>query len=97
MGYRRAEQILPTEIIALIQEYVDGECIYIPRKEGFRKSWGEGTDTRSQLEERDRSIFSDHSRGISKQELARRYYLSEKSIERIVRKMKKERGSRETA
>jgi hypothetical protein len=30
MGYRKAEQILPNEIIELIQNYVDGECIYIP-------------------------------------------------------------------
>ena len=32
MGYRRAEEILPKEIIEMIQEYVDGENIYIPRK-----------------------------------------------------------------
>ena len=36
MSYRRAEEILPMEIIELIQQYVDGENIYIPKKEGKR-------------------------------------------------------------
>ncbi|EOS43880.1 hypothetical protein C809_03738 [Lachnospiraceae bacterium MD335] len=29
MGYIRAEEILPVEVIELIQQYVDGENIYI--------------------------------------------------------------------
>lgn len=32
MGYVKAEEILPMEMIELIQEYVDGQNIYIPRK-----------------------------------------------------------------
>ena len=32
MGYIKAETVLPVEIIELIQEYVDGKNIYIPRK-----------------------------------------------------------------
>ena len=38
MGYMRAEEILPVEIIELIQRYVDGESIYIPRKPSHRKA-----------------------------------------------------------
>ncbi len=37
MSYKKAEHILPLEIIELIQNYVDGECIYIPRKKNQRK------------------------------------------------------------
>ena len=37
MGYIRAEQILPLELIELIQQYVDGENIYIPRKADSRQ------------------------------------------------------------
>lgn len=33
MSYRRAEEILPLEIIELLQTYVAGESIYIPKKE----------------------------------------------------------------
>lgn len=28
----KAEEILPSEVIELIQQYVDGQNIYIPRK-----------------------------------------------------------------
>ena len=46
MGYRRAEEILPNEIIELIQQYVDGTSIYIPRKTSNRQGWGTGTQIR---------------------------------------------------
>ena len=52
MGYRKAETILPPEVVALIQQYVDGEYIYIPRREGKRKSWGETTGCRKETGER---------------------------------------------
>ena len=42
MSYRKVDQILPIEIIELIQNYVDEECIYIPIKENERKEWGYG-------------------------------------------------------
>lgn len=40
MGYIRAEEILPVEIIELIQQYVDGANIYIPRKPENKREWG---------------------------------------------------------
>lgn len=88
MSYRKAEQILPSEIITLIQQYVDGECIYIPRKENTRKAWGEGTRIREELQIRNHNIYVDFKQGLSILELTRKYYLSEKSIQRIIRKMK---------
>ena len=33
MSYKKAAQILPDELIRQIQQYVDGEAIYIPRAE----------------------------------------------------------------
>ena len=88
MGYKRAEEILPAEIIEMIQQYVDGQNIYIPRKADRRKEWGEGTQTRQELKERNQQIFADYHEGQSVRELAKRYYLSEKSIQRIIRSMK---------
>lgn len=85
MGYRRAEQILPDEIIRLIQDYIDGECIYIPRRTDTRRSWGEGTNIRKELRERNTRIYEEHKQGVRNDVLARRYYLSEKSIQRIIR------------
>lgn len=87
MGYIRAEEILPIEVIQLIQQYVDGESIYIPRRTAHRRAWGAGTQIRQELFERDKQIYEEHLAGRRVSELANKYYLSEKSIQRIIRKM----------
>lgn len=84
MSYRSAEQILPAEIIELIQQYVDGENIYIPRKTENRKKWGEETRIKQELNIRNQKIFQEYIAGVKMSELAVRYFLSEKSIQRIV-------------
>ena len=88
MGYIRAEEILPVEVIELIQQYVDGKNIYIPRKAAHRQAWGAGTKTRQELLVRDRQIYKDYLAGSRTSELACKYYLSEKSIQRIIKKMR---------
>lgn len=88
MSYRKAEHILPAEIIELIQNYVDGECIYIPRKKNERKKWGNGTNIRQELQERNNRIYTDYKNGLKTAQLAEKYFLSEKSIQRIIGKMK---------
>ena len=88
MSYRRAEEILPIEIIKLIQQYVDGENIYIPRKENNRQEWGKNTKIKKKLKERNLQIFSDYKQGIKVSLLAKKYFLSEKSIQRIIYQMK---------
>ena len=87
MGYIRAEEILPIEVIELIQQYVDGKNIYIPRKSSNRQAWGAGTQIKQELMKRDRQIYKDYLAGSKVSELACKYYLSEKSIQRILRKM----------
>ena len=85
MGYIRAEKILPTEIIELVQQYVDGTSIYIPRKPEHRQEWGTKTAYKCELQNRNRSIYQDYLPGKTVRELAECYYLSEKSIQRIIR------------
>ena len=87
MGYIRAEEILPIEVIELIQQYVDGKNIYIPRKPSNRQAWGAGTQIKQELMIRDRQIYKDYLAGSKVSELACKYYLSEKSIQRILREM----------
>ncbi len=87
MGYIRAEEILPIEVIELIQQYVDGENIYIPRKPANRQAWGAGTQIKQELWMRNRQIYKDYLAGSKISELASKYYLSAKSIQRILRKM----------
>lgn len=88
MGYFRAEEILPSNIIKLIQNYIDGENIYIPRKESNRKEWGSQTMIRQELSDRNSSIYNDYQKGYKVSELATMYFLSEKSIHRIIRECK---------
>ena len=85
MGYIRAEEILPIEVIELIQQYVDGTNIYIPRKQENRQDWGAKTAYRRELQNRNESIYKGYLSGITIHELAESYFLSEKSIQRIIR------------
>lgn len=84
MGYYKAQNVLPEEIIKLIQDYIDGEYVYIPRKDGQKKSWGEKNGTRTSLRERNREIYEKYKAGINIGALAKEYFLSEKSIIRII-------------
>lgn len=87
MGYIRAEDILPESVLALVQQYVDGELLYIPRK-GNRRSWGTTTRTRQELTKRNSKIYAEYESGATVSELAERYYLTEKSVQRIIREYK---------
>lgn len=84
MRYKKAQDLFPEEIIALIQQYVDGEYIYIPRKPESKKAWGETSLARKELQERNKKIYDEYELGLCKNQLAERYFLSEKSIERIL-------------
>ncbi|EQF22987.1 mor transcription activator family protein [Clostridioides difficile CD160] len=84
MSYKKAIHILPEELLELIQEYVDGEYIYIPRKYNNKKEWGSNTSTRSELSIRNMQIYQDYQAGHDLKYLSEKYYLSLKSIQRIV-------------
>ena len=86
MSYIRADEILPRELLEAIQQYVDGQIIYIPKKE--KQAWGSGTSTREFFRERNERIFQVWQEGISEEELSRRFSLSRKSIQRILRNKK---------
>lgn len=90
MGYKNAAQILPKELLAKVQEYIDGEWLYIPRTADHKKDWGADTSTRRELRERNRHIYLDFLDGEKVDSLAEKYYLSVKSIQRILGKLKKE-------
>ena len=86
MSYIRADKILPRELLEAIQQYVDGQIIYIPKKE--KQTWGSGTSTKEFFRERNERIFQVWQEGISEEELSRRFSLSRKSIQRILRNKK---------
>jgi len=88
MGYKKAARVLPEELLASIQQYVDGEYLYIPRRTESKKSWGSSTNIRSELKVRNENIYADYSLGWECRDLADKYYLSIKSIQRIIRQSK---------
>lgn len=83
MSYISAEEVLPKELVETIQQYVSGKSIYIPAKE--KKVWGSRTSTKQYYETRNSEIYSKYKSGVSVEMLADTYFLSEKSIQRIIR------------
>ena len=88
MSYQKAIDVLPVDVIEEIQKYMNGGMIYIPKKSDEKRAWGEGTGTREQLRGRNEDIYRDFLAGSSYQELAQRYFLTVKSIQRIIRQVK---------
>ena len=84
MSYIKAENVLPEELIRQIQEYTDGAYLSIPRKPGTRHTWGQETAYKGELKQRNDRIRSDYAAGVSVVALSVRYFLSEKSIRRIL-------------
>jgi len=84
MRYKNASDIFPENILALIQQYADGEYVYIPRKAENRKQWGDSTPSKYETRERNKQIYTGYQSGQKINELAHQFFLSEKSIQRII-------------
>ena len=55
-----------------------------------KKAWGAGNGARQELDRRDRRILDAYLAGEGIQELAEKYFLSIKSIQRILRQQKRQ-------
>lgn len=84
MKYHKTHEVLPEELVKIIQMYVDGGYIYIPKKKGTRKSWGEDSGAKRDLAKRNKAIFNKYNKGTSIDQLCNEYYLSHQSIRRII-------------
>lgn len=91
MSYIKAVQILPEDLLRQVQDYVDGAYIYIPRVAQNRGSWGSNTTLRDELARRDAAIYREHQSGCPTRALAKKYFLSEKSIQRILRSQRQQK------
>ena len=85
MGYRNANSILPRGLLRAVQEHIDGAYIYIPRRDGEKRNWGANTGIRGALRTRNREIAAKRRAGASAASLAGEYFLSVKTIQKIVR------------
>lgn len=82
--YKKADGILPKELLDEIQKYVQGEYLYIPSADGSRKAWGEKSGARRELVERNQQIRKDFKSGVTIDTLSETYFLSVNSIKKIV-------------
>lgn len=84
MKYKKAQNILPKDVLDLVQKYIDGDYIYIPKKDNSKKSWGEVSGIKAELETRNFEIYNKYLQGTSIKQLSTDYFLSESSIRRIL-------------
>ncbi|HKL99146.1 MAG TPA: CD3324 family protein [Mobilitalea sp.] len=89
MSYVKADCILPREILELVQEYADGQYLYIPKKASNHKVWGANTNSKNEVKQRNFNIYRKSLYGTNISSLAKEYYLSEKSIQRILLQQKR--------
>lgn len=85
MNYKNGEEILPPELLKILQSYAEGELIYIPKKDKLRSRWGENCGTRTLIIKRNTEIYVQYKAGIKIFELAQSFFLSEDSIKKIIR------------
>lgn len=84
MKYVKGNVIFPEHLLKQIQQYVQGEFVYIPQKDGSRKPWGEKSGQREQLTRRNNEIREKFREGMSIDRLTKSYHLSHDTIKKIV-------------
>ncbi|MCY9666035.1 Mor family transcriptional regulator [Paenibacillus sp. V4I3] len=84
MSYKNGKDVLPPNLLKQLQEYIQGEIVYIPKKEQKRAGWGENNGTRIIIERRNREIFRLYQTGSTVMELIKVFHLSEDSIRKII-------------
>ena len=78
------EEILPKELLFEIQKYVQGKSVYIPKKIENHKKWGDTTNSKLIISERNDEIRSAFRNGSKIDDLCEQYSLSPESIKKIV-------------
>jgi Putative homoserine kinase type II (protein kinase fold) len=90
MKYINGKEIFPHELLDLIQDYAQGQYVYIPKREESRERWGTKTSYKKELDIRNSRIYSKFLTGVSVAQLSMKYNLTKKSIHRILLSKRKE-------
>ncbi|MDU1538326.1 MAG: CD3324 family protein [Paeniclostridium sordellii] len=90
LKYKNAKNLLPKELLQKVQEYIQGDVIYIPKLKGEKMPWGAKNGARKAIYTRNKDIFNLYVNGYSIEEIVSIYNLSESSIRKIISKIKKE-------
>jgi Ser/Thr protein kinase RdoA (MazF antagonist) len=92
MKYVNGMEVFPSELLELLQDYVQGQYVYIPKRDKSKEKWGAKTTYRKELDMRNSHIYTKYLTGLSVKQLVEKYHLSEKSIKRILFDKRKEAG-----
>lgn len=82
MKYVNANDVLPEELLSMIQKYYQGGYLYIPK--GNDREITRQTDYKIELEKRNQYIYLKHLEGRTNGQLENIYHLSAASIRRII-------------
>lgn len=82
MKYKNAGEVLPAELVEEIQRYVQGEFLYIPKKD--KQTHRAVTEYKTELDKRNLRIYKMHLEGMKNKQLALCFSLAESSIRRII-------------
>ncbi|SHH33040.1 hypothetical protein SAMN02745196_00026 [Clostridium collagenovorans DSM 3089] len=81
MKYANAEVILPENLVAEVQKYIQGGYLYIPCQSQSRKKGRKSSDY---IRYRNEDICNKYKNGYKIKDLAEEFYLSIDSIKKIV-------------
>lgn len=84
MSYKNAGDVFPHKLLCEIQKYINGEYIYIPRQTLKKLPWGALSGAKKTLQDRNREIVARKNNGCPVTELAKQYFLSTKTIYKII-------------
>ncbi|GIP30503.1 hypothetical protein J23TS9_56330 [Paenibacillus sp. J23TS9] len=84
MKYMNAEAVFPKRLLNELQQYVQGDWIYIPTMKGSRKAWGEFSGSRDALRSRNEDIRLQFAAGQSIAQLSSQFGLAYDTIKKIV-------------
>ena len=84
MAYKNARDVLPDALLRQIWKYVEGENLYIPKRQESRAAWGSQSGIRREYEERNEKIRARYASNASIEEIADEFCLSVESIRKIV-------------
>ena len=79
MGYKNGKDLLPPALLKAVQQYAEGECIYIPKISHRQR--GQRRDTA----QRNADIRTKRNAGCSVRQLSQEYFLSTQAIYKILR------------
>ncbi|ASB90890.1 CD3324 family protein [Bacillus sonorensis] len=84
MAYLNAAAILPEKLISEIQQYVQGETIYIPKPVSAHQKWGARSGARKLIDDRNALMKKAFKNGRTIDQLADDHHLSVETVKKIV-------------